>query len=321
MLSTSARLLRLLSLLQARRHWAGADLAAQLDVHPRTLRRDVERLRELGYPVHASSGVAGGYALRSGQALPPLLLDDEEALAAAIALRTAAAGSVGGIEEPALRAWIKLEQVMPARLRRRGEALREAIVPLHQPAPPVEAGRLAALAGACRDQLRVAFAYADSQGRASARRVDPLGLVHTGGRWYLAAWDTLRQDWRTFRVDRIDGDVVPGAHFVPHPPPPGGSVRAYVAQSLAMSPYAEHARVLLHAPHEAMARRIPPSAALLEPLDGGRCLLQCGAHGLDALLYWLLALDVDFEVLAPEALRERLASVHRRLSRSLAAAG
>eukprot|EP01030_Chromulinospumella_sphaerica_P015045 gene15045-14844_t len=203
MLSSTSRLLRVLSLLQTRSHWAGAELAERLEIHPRTLRRDIDRLRELGYPIHASSGVAGGYAFRAGQALPPLLLDDEEALAVAIALRLATAGTVGGVEESSLRAMVKLEQVMPTRLRKRIDALRSAILPTEHVGPTVHAAVLSVLATACRDQLRVDFAYLDGKGQASQRSVEPQGLVHSGQRWYLVAWDPARSDWRTFRIDRM----------------------------------------------------------------------------------------------------------------------
>lgn len=331
MLSSSSRLLRLLSLLQTRRHWAGAELAERLAVHPRTLRRDIDRLRELGYPIQASSGVAGGYAFKPGQALPPLLLDDEEALAVAIALRTAASGMVGGIEETALRAVVKLEQVMPARLRRRADALRTAILPLEQPGPLVDARLLATLAGACRDQLRVAFAYTDLKGQASRRNVEPQGVVHTGSRWYLVAWDPARDDWRTFRIDRIQpggtggggepeaalvtSAVTLGGHFPPRASPDGGDLKAYVSRSLAVSAFPAQARIVLHAPRGVMLQRIPPAHGLLEALDGGRCLLQCGAQALDQLVYWLLTLDVDFEVQEPPELLARMRCVAQRLGR------
>ena len=320
MLSASARLLQLLSLLQARRHWAGAELAERLGVHPRTLRRDIDRLRELGYPVAASSGVAGGYALRPGQAMPPLLLDDEEALAVAIALRTAASGRVGGIEEPALQAMVKLEQLMPARLRRRADALRSAVQAIDGVGPSFDAGLLADLAVACRDQLGLGFDYVDAKGGASRRAVEPQGVVHTGQRWYLVAWDTGRGDWRTFRLDRIAGVATVGGHFAPRAGPEGGDLRAFVVRSVVLSPHAEQAQVILHAPLERMAARIPATAARLEALDGERCLLQCGAHALDSLVYWLMALEVEFEVLAPAALRERLDQVAQRLLRGLARA-
>ncbi len=321
MLSSSSRLLRVLSLLQARRHWAGAELAERLGVHPRTLRRDIDRLRELGYPIHASSGVAGGYAFRAGQALPPLLLDDEEAQAVAIALQTAAAGTVSGVEEASLRALVKLQQVMPARLRRRIEALRSAILPLEGARPTVDAGVLSSLALACRDQLGLAFAYRDSRGQDTARRVEPQGLVHTGSRWYLVAWDLVRADWRSFRLDRIAGAPSLGVHFAPRAGPEGGDLRAYVSLSIGISAYAEQARVVLHKPLEAMARQIPPTVARLEALDEQRCVMHSGAHHLESLAYWLLALDVEFEVLEPPTLKALLEKANARVARALARSG
>lgn len=305
MLSSSTRLLRLLSLLQTRAHWMGQDLADRLEVHPRTLRRDIDRLRQLGYPVQASSGVAGGYAFRAGQALPPLLLDDEEALAVSIALRTATAGAVGGIEEPALRALVKLEQAMPTRLRKRVDALRSAILPLDRTGPVVEASVLATLALACRDQMRTEFGYKDGQGRSAQRSVEPQGVVHTGQRWYLVAWDRVRSDWRTFRIDRMVAKPEVGAHFVPRPGPDGGDLKAYVTRSITVAPHPDQARVVLHAPYEEMARRIPQSAGVVTTLaNGQQCQLACAAS--DALVFWLMALDVEFEVLAPASLQERL---------------
>ncbi|SSW65639.1 helix-turn-helix transcriptional regulator [Achromobacter agilis] len=317
MLTSSNRLLRLLSLLQTRRHWAGTELAAALAIHPRTLRRDIDKLRELGYPIHASSGVAGGYAFRAGHALPPLLLDDDEALAVALTLRTAATGTIGGIEETALRALVKLEQAMPQRLRRRVDALRSAIVPVPREGAAVDATLLATLAAACRDQMRIGFDYTDGKGLASTRLVEPQGLAHTGYRWYLVAWDPARDDWRTFRIDRIAGAPKIGAHFAPRPPPEGGDLRAYVSRAVNMAPHPEPARVILHAPRAVMAARIPPGAGQIEPLDAARCLLQCPVHSLDALVYWLMALGVEFEVLAPAALRDRLRLAAERLARSL----
>lgn len=317
MLTSSSRLLRLLSLLQARRHWAGAELAERLEVHTRTVRRDIDRLRELGYPIEASSGVAGGYAFRPGQVLPPLLLDDDEALAVAIALRTAALGMVSGIEETALRAVVKLEQVMPSRLRKRADALRTTITPLDSIGPVIDGALLAALAGACRDQLSVRFSYTDIRGAASERWVDPQGVVYTGSRWYLVAWDRGREDWRTFRLDRIQPPATICAHFAPRPGPQGGDLKAFVSRSLAVSPYPTQARVVLHAPRELMAQRIPAAYGLLEAIDDERCLLQCGAHALDHLTYWLLAFDVDFEVLEPVALKERLIRAGERAARSV----
>jgi predicted DNA-binding transcriptional regulator YafY len=320
MLSSSSRLLRVLSLLQARSHWAGPELAAQLEVHPRTLRRDIDRLRQLGYPVHASSGVAGGYAFRAGQSLPPLLLDDDEALAVAIALQIAAAGTVSGVEESSLRALVKLEQVMPSRLRRRTNALRSAILPVQRIGPTIDASVLATLATACRDQLQVGFDYRDLRGRASVRTVQPHGLVHTGNHWYLVAWDPARDDWRTFRIDRVKGAPRTGTHFAPRAAP-AGDLRAYVSGALAGVHQGDQARVVLHRSREVMARTIPPSAATLEAIDDSRCLLLCSAGHLDSLVYWLMALDVEFDVLEPPQLKQRLRLASERVARSLARTG
>ena len=231
----------------------------------------------------------------------------------AITLRTAATGSVGGVEEAALRALVKLEQVMPARLRHKVDALRAALVPLARNGPLVDAGQLAALAAACRDQLRVNFDYTDGRGQASTRQVEPQGLAHTGYRWYLVAWDPAREDWRTFRLDRIAGDVTLGAHFAPRPPPDGGDLRAYVARSVGGN-HAEEARIVLHAPRAAMAARIPATVGEIEALDAGRCLLRCSGQSLDALAYWLMALEVEFDVLAPDALVARLRAAGERVA-------
>src|SRR5215472_9691559 len=202
MLQTSARLLRLLSLFQARRYWSGAELSQSLKVNARTLRRDVDRLRSLGYPVDSSSGVAGGYQLGAGAILPPLLLDDDEAVAVALGLRTSARGGVSGLEEPSVRALLKLEQVLPPRLRSRVAAVHGFVLPLETRAPTVDAERLSVLATACRDHDGIRFVYHDRTGSPSTRLVEPHRLVHTGYRWYLVAWDLNRKDWRTFRVDR-----------------------------------------------------------------------------------------------------------------------
>ncbi|MEG2805748.1 WYL domain-containing protein [Stenotrophomonas sp.] len=318
MLTTSARLLSLLSLLQSRPHWAGTALAERMQVHPRTLRRDIDRLRQLGYPVQASSGVAGGYAFRAGRALPPLLLDDEEALAAAIALRTAVTGTVSGIEDTAITALAKLEQVMPPRLRKRLDALRSTLLPLDPSGPVVDAGLLATLAGACRDQLQLHLHYADRNNQPSQRHVQPQGVVLNDRRWYLVAWCTARTDWRTFRIDRIVGVPTVGAHFSPRADPGDGDLRRWVAQSLAQGEYNEQARVILHAPLAAMQQQIPGSAGTLAAIDEARCLLTFGASPIGAVVYWLLAMDLEFQVLGPPALQQKLHDAGQRLARSLA---
>src|SRR3954471_13429413 len=198
MVQTSARLLALLSLLQQRREWSGPELADRLEVGPRTIRRDVEKLRSLGYPIEAAPGVAGGYRLGAGADLPPLLLDDAEAVAVAVGLRSTAAGSIAGMEETAVRTLAKLEQVLPDRLRRRVRALGDATTTFAPDGPRIDADVLATIAAAIRDGERLRFAYRAKDDAQSRRHVEPAAVVHTGYRWYLAAWDLDREDWRTF---------------------------------------------------------------------------------------------------------------------------
>ena len=317
MLNTSARLLRLLSLFQARRYWSGADLAGRLEVTARTLRRDVDRLRSLGYPVHSTSGTAGGYQLGAGANLPPLLLDDDEAVAVALGLRTSASGSVGGIEEASVRALLKIEQVLPPRLRQRVAALHGFIVPLAGRGPTVDAERLSALAGACRDHEGIRFLYHDRTGKPSVRTAEPHRLVHTGYRWYLAAWDLARKDWRTFRVDRIEGKLKTSTRFTPRKPP-GGDFAAFVSKSLASVPYPIRARVTLHAPVETITKRVPPSAGVLEAIDQRSCMLHTGSHSMEGLTIHLMLLGVDFQVHEPAELIEHLRRLTERLGRASA---
>src|SRR5436190_22551347 len=215
MSATSSRLLEMLSLLQARRDWPGSELADRLEVSVRTIRRDVERLRELGYPVESLSGPAGGYRLRAGSAMPPLLLDDDEAIAFAVGLRTAAGGSVTGIEETAVRALVKLEQVLPSHLRRRVSALGAATYTLAAPGPTVDPQHLTVIAAACRDSECLRFAYRSREGTDSRRQVEPHSVVNLGRRWYLVAWDRGRGGWRTFRMDRLTRPASTGVRFKP----------------------------------------------------------------------------------------------------------
>src|ERR1700756_3190812 len=262
MVQTSARLLRLLSLFQAQRYWSGAELSRRLEVTGRTLRRDVDRLRSLGYPVHSTSGIAGGYQLGAGATLPPLLLDDEEAVAVSLGLRTAASGTVTGIEEASLRALMKLEQVLPSRLRRRVSALHSFIVPLAAARPRVDFKTLSAIAAACRDHQGLRFRYRGRAGEPTSRAVEPHRLVHTGFRWYLVAWDLARRDWRTFRVDRIDSRLSSGLRFTPRQPP-DGDFAVYVARSVSYTQYTQRARVTVHAPIATVAQRVPATAGML----------------------------------------------------------
>ncbi|MEV1000464.1 WYL domain-containing protein [Nonomuraea sp. NPDC050202] len=319
MLETSARLLRLLSLLQSRMDWTGAELADRLGVGLRTVRRDIERLRELGYPVDATPGVAGGYRLGVGAALPPLLLDDEEAVAVAISLRTAATGSVAGLGEGSLRALAKLQQLLPSRLRHRVSAFQAATVPLAGAGTPaVNADLLTALAAACRDQRRLRLRYQGGDG-VSEREVEPNRLVHTPRRWYLLAWDVGKGDWRTFRVDRVEGPLgLPGARFTPRPLPEEakGDAAAYVSRAITSAPYRYQARILFHAPLESVAPRTSPGAGRLEAVDERTCLFLAGSNSLDELAVHVAVKGFDFEVLDPPELVPYLREVADRLGRA-----
>jgi len=315
-LDTSVRLLRLLSLLQLRRDWSGAELARRLDVTTRTVRNDIERLRIRGYEVHSSTGVTGGYRLGAGSAMPPLLLDDEEAVAVGVGLAAAAAGSVSGIEESSLRALTKLEQSLPTRLRHRLDALRRATVSAVGAGPTVDAQTLATIAGACRDREQLRFDYEGRAGETSVRRVEPHRLVYTGRRWYLLAWDTDRQDWRTFRADRIQPRLPTGPRFPAREPP--SDAASHVIRGVGSLAWKHQARIRLHAPVEVMAGRLSPEAGPLQPFDEHSCLLETGSDSLRDLVRYLTNLDVAFDVLDPPELRTLLRELAERYA---AAAG
>ncbi|GGT23700.1 YafY family protein [Streptomyces atratus] len=318
MLETSARLLRLLSLLQAHRDWSGADLAERLGVTPRTVRRDVDKLRELGYPVNASPGTGGGYQLGAGAQLPPLLLDDEEAVAVAVGLRTAAGNGVEGIGETSVRALAKLEQVLPNRLRRRVNALNTFTVPLLRGpgASTADPGVLTELAGACRDSERLRFEYRDHSGSVSRRTVEPHRLVCTEHRWYLVAWDLDRADWRTFRADRITPMPPHGPGFVPRDAP-AEDLAAYVAKGISTTVYATHAVIRLKVGIERAAERVSTPSGVLEAEGSDSCLLRAGAASLDVLVIHVMLLGIDFEVVEPPELNDAIRAARDRLSRAL----
>lgn len=319
MLETSARLLRLLSLLQAHREWSGAELAERLGVTARTVRRDVDRLRELGYPVNASPGTGGGYQLGAGAELPPLLLDDDEAVAVAVGLRTAAGQGIEGIGETSVRALAKLEQVLPDRLRRRVGALNAFTVPMLRGAQPsaVDPAVLAELAHLCRDAERLRFEYHSHEGAASRRTVEPYRLVCTERRWYLVAWDVGREDWRTFRVDRITPKPPHGPRFTPREPP-AEDLAAYVSKGVSTSVYAMQSAVRLLVPLHEAAERISPSAGTLEADGEDACILRSGAPNLDVMVIHLMMTGVPFEVLEPAELIETIEAARDRLDAALA---
>jgi predicted DNA-binding transcriptional regulator YafY len=313
MVETSIRLLRLLSLLLGRRDWSGAEIAERLGVTTRTVRNDIGRLRLLGYQVHSTTGTAGGYRLVAGTALPPLLLDDDEAVAVAVSLSVAASGSVTGIEEMSARALAKVEQTLPSRLRHRVDALRSATVSAAGGGHAVDAAVLTTIAAAARAHEILRFDYLDHDGRSTVRRVEPHSLVFTGRRWYLLAWDTDRDGWRTFRADRVRPRVPTGPRFAPREPPDSGIAR-HVVRGTGSAAWRIPATVRLLAPHAEMADRLPASAGLVEPDGDGACLLRTGANSLEDLAGFLAGLDVPFTVLHPPELRAHLRTLAVRLA-------
>lgn len=310
MLSTSARLLRLASLLQSRRHWPGQALAEELGIDARTVRRDVDRLRELGYPVEASSGVGGGYGLGRGADLPPLVLDDEEAVALAIALRAASA-NVGGIESTALRLLAKLDQLMPTRLRRRATSLHAVTLSLRTGPPLVEASLLSELAMACRDSRRLRFRYRNHPGEKSQREVEPLRLANYGRRWYLIAWDPSREDWRSFRIDRFEGAPAVGEAFVPRPPPP--DVAAKLERGIAYAPFTCRVTLRLAGTVSELEPVIPVWCGLLEPESDTHSLLRVGAETPEALVAQILMIGREVSLVEGQDLVPAVRQVLARL--------
>lgn len=313
MLETSARLLRLLTLLQAHRDWSGPDLAARLEVTTRTVRRDVDKLRSLGYPVHASTGTAGGYQLGAGADLPPLLLDDEEAVAVVVGLRTAALGAVAGLGESSVRALATIEQVFPARLRQRVAAFEHALVAVPSGAAPVEAATITAIAAACRDHEGLRLDYRAHDGARSTRSVEPYRLVVTGRRWYLLAFDLDRADWRTLRVDRLSLRTQGGRRFTPRPLP-AEDVSSWTTLGLSTRAYRYQGRFTVHAPAAAVADVVTPASGVVEALTATTCTLLTGSNSLDALAVHVVTLGFEVDVHGPPELVAHLAVVAERLT-------
>ncbi|OLF15717.1 helix-turn-helix transcriptional regulator [Actinophytocola xanthii] len=314
--ATTERVLRLLALLQRRPSWTAAELAAELGVTDRSVRRDVERLRALGYPVHATAGVGGGYQLGAGTRLPPLLLDDEEAIATAVSLRMATGGTVAGAGEAALRVLAKLDQVMPPRLRTEVRAVHDATDTLVGAGVEIDAELLVTLARACRDAIRVRFRYAgrrprEGEGEERERTVEPVRMVATNRRWYLMAWDVDRADWRTFRLDRMRQVEATTWRFRPreHPDPV-----AYVQRSVTAAPYRYLARVRIRARAEQVRELVPPQVAQVEDDRDGWCVLVAGGEDPDWLAVHVARLGFEAEVLEPPELRAAAARLAARLA-------
>ncbi|HEX6194771.1 MAG TPA: WYL domain-containing protein [Jiangellaceae bacterium] len=312
MLETSARLLELLSLLQLKRDWTSSELAGRLDVSTRTVRADIGKLRSLGYPVDARPGVAGGYRLVAGSAMPPLLLDDDEAVAVAVGLGTVATQRLG-VEETSLTALAKLEQVLPSRLRRRVEAVREATSVVPGARPPLDLSVLGAVAAAIRGHERLRFGYTKPGGSEAARHTEPQRLVSWGPLWYLLAWDLHRDDWRVFRVDRMVPHAPTGARFRPRVIPEDKVVE-YVVRRVSRAAWTYRARVLVHAPAAEVAAKILIPIDI-EVVDESTCRVELGSDDPDRLALWMTQLDVDIEVIDGDELAvafDRLATRFRR---------
>ncbi|WP_345140882.1 YafY family protein [Dactylosporangium darangshiense] len=310
MLETSARLLRLLGLLQTPRDWTGAELGQRLDVDVRTVRRDIQKLRDLGYPVHATPGAAG-YRLGAGTKLPPLLLDDEEAVA--IGLRTAASGTVTGIEETSLRALAKLEQVLPSRVRHQVNLLHSVTVTVPAAGPTVDPDVLTVLAAVCRDHQRLRFDYRSHDGTDSVRHTEPHRLVHTGRRWYLVGWDTDRRDWRTYRVDRMHPRIPTGPRFAPRPAP-DVDLAGYLNHGVSTAPYRYRARITLDVPAATAAERIPPTVGVIEAVDPHTCLLHTGSNSLDELAIYVASFGFRLQIHEPPELIAHIRDLATRLT-------
>ncbi|WP_040735315.1 helix-turn-helix transcriptional regulator [Nocardia tenerifensis] len=316
---TPARLLRLLSLLQTPRDWPGSELADRLGVTDRTVRRDIDRLRELGYPVEATMGAAGGYRLVAGSALPPLLIEDDEAVAIAVGLRAAAGYAVAGIEEASVRALTKLEQVLPAKLRRRVRVLGTALAPRTETGPLVDPEVLTALAGAVTNRERVRFAYRDGAGAGTRRHVEPVGLTPSRHRWYLVGYDLDRADWRVYRVDRIERPQPTAARITPRELP-APDPAAYVAgRRTDWGTPTFRLSVTIHAPARRIAGRLGDEPGDIVAVDENTCRLDSlRDDSPEWLAHRLIALGADFEVHQPPELIQQLRAVSARIERGIA---
>ncbi|WP_114560574.1 helix-turn-helix transcriptional regulator [Desertihabitans aurantiacus] len=317
MANTSARMLRLLSLLQNHRFWAGPELAARLEVSERTLRRDIDRLRELGYPVRSTRGLEGGYQLEHGAAMPPLVVDADETVAIVVALRDATWGPAAGLSEASVRALAKVMQVLPKALRRRAEALSQMTDSRALTgSPPVAAETLATLALACRDEVRVELEHTGADGNATRRKVEPLRLVPQGRRWYLVGYDLLRQDWRTFRVDRIGRCTVLREPFRPRTLPTGTA--ADFVQSTTRTVRGGERVVAEVAADAELARSWIGRWAEVEPLGPGRCRVSMVAEEPHWAVLALNSLEAEYTVLSPDGFREQLRQQAERMLRAAA---
>ncbi len=319
-MDTPARLLRLLAMFTTRASWSAEDLAERLEITTRTLRRDVTRLRDLGYPITSTTGRYGGYELGAGGRLPPLLLDDDEAVAVSIALRDLSAEADPTLGEAALSASAKLRQVLPAPLRDRVDALGEMVVGVRRTRAAPRQGERVALpslmtfATACRRGERVHFTYRDGADRVSDRRVEPHRLVSLGRRWYLVGFDLDRDDWRTYRIDRVSALVASGHRNAPRATP---DAAALVAEGVAVRVFETRARVRVMAPAEQVMHHIGPTVGVIEPGDDTSCVVTIGGDH-DWIARYLIGLELQFEVIEPRELNDELRLLAERILRQVA---
>lgn len=310
-MDTAERLLKLLGLLEGRIDWTAEELGRRLEVTTRTIRRDITRLRELGYPVEAVAGPGGGYRLGAGGKMPPLLLDDDEALAVALGLRVSATTAVGGLEDSSLSALAKLEHVLPARLRSRLEDFSDATTSTLGGSPnPVDHASLALIAATIRKRERLRLQYVDNRGNETERHIEPVRLVHTGRRWYLVAFDLDRDDWRTFRLDRISEPWPTGMRAATRQ---GPDPVEQVQRGVSVDAYSHTASVVLDAPAERARREITPTVGTVEPIDEKTSRLVIGADEMGWLAKYLVNLSMEFEVESPPELRAELAAMGRAM--------
>lgn len=315
-MDTPARLLRLLALLSSRGSWRGNELVERLEITDRTLRRDITRLRDLGYPIEATTGPYGGYSLGSGGRLPPLLVDDDEAVAMAVALHEVAQRSSPALAEAALSALAKLGQVMPASLRERVAAFGDVTVGIgrrrdHFAPDGQDPSALLTLALTCHRSERIRFDYVSGDGRESVRHVEPFRLVSLGQRWYLVADDLDRGDWRTFRTDRISRVRPTGARFVPRDPP---DAAAFVAQGVAVDSYEQRATIHLHCPPAEARHHIPPTVGVVSdhPHNAEHSSVELGGDA-DWVARYLASIEISFEVVSPPEVHKALQRLGERL--------
>ena len=315
-MDTPARLLRLLALLSSRSSWRGDELADRLEVTERSIRRDITRLRDLGYPVESTTGPYGGYSLGAGGRLPPLLLDDDEAVSIAVALHEIGRRSSSAVAESAMRALTKLGQVMPSTLRERVSALSTVVVGVERATDPfgedhADVDVMMALGVAGARQERCRFDYTSGEGAESVRHIEPYRLVSVGHRWYLVAYDLDRLDWRTFRVDRISRVRATGARFARTDPP---DAVEFVTTGIAVNSHESRATVRFHAPPDVVARVIGPTVGVIRngPVTRRRTVVDIGGDP-GWIARYLAGCELAFDVLEPEELRDELRRLGERL--------